>query len=100
MSRYVPQRGDIASLGAGTTLVLTPREYNAHGLVLACAISASEKGRRFEVALPGSIRTAGVVIADQLRSFDWRARGIEFRETAPDELVDEVLARIGALLGM
>jgi len=53
----------------------------------------------FEVKLPAALRTAGVVIADQVHSFAWTQRGAEYRETVPSEILDDVLARVAALLG-
>src|SRR5579864_894101 len=110
MSRYVPARGDIAwidfSPHAGHEqasrrpgLVLSPKDYNmASGLLLACPISGKAKGYRFEVKLPSTIETRGVVISDHIRNMDWRARKAEFKESAPPELVAEVLARIAVLV--
>ncbi len=110
MRSYVPARGDIAwidfSPHAGheqanrrPALVLSPKEYNAaSGLAVACPISSNGKGYRFEVTLPATIETHGVVISDHVRSVDWRARKAEFKEPAPAEVVFEVLARIATLL--
>lgn len=65
---------------------------------MLCPISTKAKGYRFEVALPSDLRTQGVVISDQVRSFDVYARRAEFAEVAPSEIVDEVVARIVAIL--
>ncbi|HET9096731.1 MAG TPA: endoribonuclease MazF [Candidatus Baltobacteraceae bacterium] len=109
MKHYVPDRGDIAwvdfSPNAGheqgkrrPALVLTAKRYNAaSGFAVVCPITSQTKNYVFEVALDQT-RTAGVVIADQFRSFDWRARGIEFRERVPEDVLDDVLAKIIALL--
>ena len=53
---------------------------------------------RFEVELSDEIQTTGVVLSDQVKSFDWRARQIKFIEQISDELVEEVLAKIETLL--
>lgn len=110
MSAYIPDRGDIAwidfSPQAGheqakrrPAIVLSGRRYNAGlGFAIVCPITTKVKGYVFEVPLPGGTETGGVVLADQIRSFDWRARGIEFCERAPQEVLDEVVARIAALL--
>lgn len=110
ISPYAPERGDIAwadfSPNAGheqgkrrPVLVLSPLKYNrAFGLMLVCPMSSRVKGLPFEVALPEELSTCGVVLADQVRSFDWRVRRAAFIERAPQTLLDEVLARIAALL--
>jgi mRNA interferase ChpB len=42
--------------------------------------------------------TQGVVLANQARTVDWKARGARHIESAPQTLVDEVLARVIVLL--
>lgn len=54
---------------------------------------------RWAVPLMGSgTETQGVVLANQARTVDWRARGARHIESAPPTLVDEVLARVMVLL--
>ena len=50
------------------------------------------------VALPPGIGVDGVVMADQVRSVDARARGVRRLTRAPDALLDEVLAIVDAML--
>ena len=107
---YVPDLGDLIWLGAeapsareprprGAALVLTPRNYNAKtALALACPVARQNKGYPFEVVLPPGGIVTGVVLADRIRSIDWRARGAEFAARAPEEVVTEALERIRALL--
>jgi mRNA interferase MazF len=40
----------------------------------------------------------GVILADQVKSLDWRARKAEVACKAPDEVVQEVLLKLGTLL--
>lgn len=107
---YVPDRGDIVWLnftpqagheqaGHRPALVLSPAKYNrASGLMLCCPMTTRVKGYPFEVAvdLPGEAQ--GVVLADQVRSLDWKARGAQRKGRGPDESVADVLAKIQALL--
>lgn len=107
---YQPDRGHLVYLDftphAGTeqagrrpALVLSPLNYNvATGLMFACPITNQVKGSPFEVALPRGTRITGVVLSNQLRSLDWIARNAQFHSHAPQEVVDEVLARIEAIL--
>lgn len=109
-SRYVPARGDLAWLqfdpqigqeqrGQRPALVVSPREYNRKvGLALFCPVTSRVKGYPFEVALPAGGRITGVVLADQLKSLDWRARQAARISAAPEEVVEEVLAKILALV--
>jgi mRNA interferase MazF len=108
-AQYVPDRGDIVKLnfspqegheqaGYHPALILSPARYNKlSSLALMCPITNQSKGFRFEVVLEER-RTTGVVLSDQVKSFDWRARQVKFIEKAPDYLVEEVLAKIETLL--
>jgi len=42
--------------------------------------------------------TQGAVHCHQLKSLDWRARNVRLKETVPQSIVDEALARIEAIL--
>ena len=110
LSRYVPDRGDILWIdlspqagheqaGRRPALVITPKSYNVlRKLMIACPITSKTKRWDFDVVLTGT-KTAGVVLSDQLQSLDWVARKVTFREFAPEHVMDEVLARVAALLG-
>src|SRR5438270_8099109 len=83
---YIPERGDAIWItldpragheqaGRRPALVLSPRAYNGRvGLALLCPITSQVKGYPFEVPLPDGLAVAGVVLADQVKSLDWRAR--------------------------
>lgn len=108
--RYVPARGDLVWLefdpqagheqrGRRPALVISPQAYNSRvGLALFCPVTSQVKDYPFEVALPGSGKVSGVVLADQLKSLDWAARRAQRIEPAPPDVVDEVLAKILTLL--
>jgi mRNA-degrading endonuclease toxin of MazEF toxin-antitoxin module len=44
-------------------------------------------------------KTTGVVLSDQIKSFDWSARAAEFIEHRPD-IAPQVAGKIRALLGL
>lgn len=50
------------------------------------------------MALPTGLGVAGVVLADHVKSLDWRSRRAEFIDHAPEEVVAEVVRRLGLLL--
>ncbi len=107
---YVPRRGDITWLsftpqagreqaGRRPAVVLSPSTYNGTvGLALFCPITNRIKGYPFEVAIPQGLAVAGVVLADHVKSLDWRARQAEFADRLPAAKLNEVLGMIGALL--
>lgn len=107
---YVPDRGDLVWLeftpqtgseqaGRRPALVISPKAYNAKvGLALFCPVTSRVKGYPFEVVLPEGSGVIGVVLADQLKSLDWRARKAKLMERASYELLAMVTARILPLL--
>jgi mRNA interferase MazF len=75
------------------------RTYNAaSSLALLCPVTSSAKGYPFEVRLPTGLPVVGVILADQIRALDWRARGAQHVGRAPVDVVDDVLARLAPLL--
>lgn len=106
----VPERGDVVWLDfdrqAGheqssrrPALVVSPGTYNGRtGLALCCSIASRVKGYPFEVALPEGVGVEGVVLADQLKSLDWRARNASIMARLPDIVVEAVLAQARTLL--
>ena len=76
-------------------LTISPRSYNAKiGLGLFCPITSWVKGYPFEVSFPVGCGTSGVVLADQLKSLDWRARRAKLFERAPPDVVAEAVGKI------
>ena len=108
--RFVPDGGDVVwvsltpqagheQAGRRPALVVSPRAYNTKvGLALLCPITTKVKGYPFEVALPEGQDASGVVLADQVKSPDWRARRVALVGRIPRHTVREVLGKLGALL--
>lgn len=107
---YVPERGDLIWLdftphsgheqaGRRPAIVLSPRSYNQRsGLALFCPITSRVKGYPWEVGVPAHARVTGVILADQVRSLDWRSRNATFIDKAEDSLVLDVVALLGLLI--
>ncbi len=113
MSRGVWQRGDIVvasfdpTLGAEQqgrrpAIVVTHSELNRLGMIGVCPITQGGVAARntgFSVSLMGAgMQTAGVVLVHQFRMIDPSQGGLTLVEQAPDDLVEEVRARVAALL--
>ncbi len=95
---FDPQSGH-EQAGWRPALVLSPALYNrASSLVLLCPITSRVKGYPFEVALPVGLAVSGVVLADQIRSLDWRARKATMVDRAPTSVVRDVLGRLEPLV--
>ncbi len=79
--------------------MISPVAYNEKiGLALLCPITSQVKGYPFEVAIPRGLSVSGVILADQIKSLDWRSREAEFGCDAPHETVDLVLEKLSTLL--
>jgi mRNA interferase MazF len=109
VKNYVPDRGDLVWLnfdptkgheqtGVRPAIVLTPTSFNdLNGLMLACPVTSKIKGYPFEVRVEG-IKIDGVVLADQLRCIDWKARGVKFIEKTPMHSLSQVQEIIKLLI--
>ena len=110
-SAYCPKRGDIIWLtfnpkagheqaGHRPALVLSPESYNRKvGLAILCPITSQVKGYPFEVEIPETSKAAGVVLSDQIKNLDWRARKAAFCCKSPSGVLKQVHAKLGAILG-
>lgn len=110
MSTYIPERGNIIKInfspqtsseqaGFRPALVISPSAYNRlSSLAIICPITSKQKGLNFEVSLPEGLQIYGVILCDQIKSIDWKARGAFFIERISIELMAEVLARIETLV--
>jgi mRNA interferase ChpB len=114
VSRGIPARGDILELsldptrgretrGSRPVLVLSADAFNkASGLLLVAPITQGGTASRengFSVTLVGAgTKTHGVVLCDQTRTVDARARAFRKIEKAPAAIVDEALDAVRAIL--
>ena len=109
-SSYCPRRGDVVWMsfdpragheqaGHRPALVLSPERYNRKvGLALFCPITMQRKGYPFEVAVPEGLKVSGVILSDQVKSLDWRARKTRFGCRLTAETLQEVMGKLGTLL--
>lgn len=106
---YVPEAGDIVWLnfdpqtgheqaGHRPAVVLSPAAYNAKtGLMVCCPMTTQIKSYPFEVVIAGASLSA--VLADQVKSLDWRKRRARRKGTVSAAELAEVRAKIRALIG-
>lgn len=99
VSHKAPKKGDIITLqfsptegheqdGRRPALVLSVEEFNRRTpFLLISPITSKVKGYDFEVPLPKSMRTHGVVLSEQVRTIDWKARKIKIVDSAPESVV-------------
>src|SRR5260221_13387697 len=108
MARYVPQAGDIVwlsftsqasheQMGHRPALVLSPPAYNEKtSLMICCPLTTQIKNYPFEVLIAGA--PASAVLADQVKSLDWRVRKATRKGAVSAEELAEVRAKILALI--
>ena len=107
----VPDRGDVVMLDFDPhvgheqmrrrpALVLSPASFNGvFGLAFVVPITTKPKGHAFEVPLPPGCGARGVAMAQQMKSFDWRARRAKKTGSVPvailettAEIIKEIIA--------
>jgi mRNA interferase MazF len=115
---YHPKRGDLVHLNFSPSaghemadrhyaLVLSPASYNRKsGMAIVCAITSRVRGGPFEVEVPAGLLpekkgvglVTSVIVSDAVRQVDYREREMTFVQTAPRDVVEEVLDRLLAVL--
>lgn len=110
MPSYVPDIGDIVWLhfdpqagheqaGHRPALVLTPARYNGiRGMMVCCPMTSRIKGYPFEVVVNSDPPSA--ILADQIKSLDWKARRAIRKGSISPALLADVQAKIRALLSL
>jgi len=107
--RYVPDTGDVVWIsfdpqagheqaGHRPAVVLSPAVYNAKtSLMICCPMTTQIKKYPFEVIVAG-LRPS-VVLADQIKSLDWRKRRARRKGAISAAELAEVRAKIRVLIG-
>lgn len=106
---YVPDAGDIVWLhfdpqagheqaGHRPAVVRSPASYNSRsGMIVCCPTTTRTKSYPFEVAISG--QPPSVVLADQVKSQDWRARKAARKGKVSSAELAEVRAKLKASIG-
>ena len=88
--------------GQRYVLVLTLSDFNRFGLALVAPVTQGGQFARehgFTVSMMGAgTKTQGVVLCNQVRMLDFTKRNAIVLEAAPETVMDQVLARVRALL--
>ena len=65
---------------------------------LFCPITNRAKGYPFEVPLPPGLPVTGVILVDQVKCLDWRARRAEIVGSVTEPVLAEVQDRLDILM--
>src|SRR5258708_2515055 len=101
---FIPSRGDVVWLtfdpqagreqaGKRPALVLSPQAYNKiTGLAIVCPITSRIKNYPFEVSIQGK-KISGAILADHVKSADWKERNAKLIEKVSAAVLEEVLVK-------
>ena len=106
---YVPERGQFIRLAfdpqagheqmGSPALVVSHTKFNRQmGFIFVCPISNTQRQNPFYVVIPDGEAVTGVVMADQLRSLDYRARRTQEIGECSQDLLQEILSRIEPIM--
>jgi mRNA interferase MazF len=110
LSRYVPQKGDFITVtfdpqsgheqkGRRPALVISNNLFNEHtGLAIVCPLTSSVRKFPLHVAVTDTPDVHGVVMVEQVKSIDYRARQVKTIGKASQSLLEEVLAILDACI--
>jgi mRNA interferase MazF len=107
---YVPERGDVVWInlnpqagheqaGHRPVVILSPSSYNEKvGLMVCCPVTTQSKGYPFEVAIINNPSISGVILADQVKSLDWKIRGVKKRGEVSELELKETFKKLKAVI--
>ncbi len=107
---YIPKRGDFIrisfdpqagheQMGNRPALVVSHERFNQKmGFAFVCPISNTQRKNPFYAVIPEGEAVTGVIMTDQMRSLDFRARQASFIGECPDLLLRDVLRRIKPII--
>ncbi|MBI5584154.1 MAG: type II toxin-antitoxin system PemK/MazF family toxin [Deltaproteobacteria bacterium] len=110
MRSYVPKKGDFIAItfdpqagheqkGRRPALVVSNTLFNEQtGLALVCPLTTTDRGYPFHIGVADSLNVRGFVMAEQVKSIDYRARQAKFISEASDDLLDEILSILDAII--
>jgi len=97
---FNPQSGH-EQAGRRPALVLSPQGYHARtALAVVCPITSNTSAYPFKVLLPDGLPIGGAILADQVKSIDRHARGLQIAGRVPPAVLADVKAKLAALLGL
>jgi mRNA interferase MazF len=107
---YLPKRRDLIwidfdpqagheQMGKRPALVVSHDGFNQKmGFAFVCPISNTQRQNPFYVPIPAGIGVTGVIMTDQMRSLDFKARKASLIGECPELLFQDVLRRIKPIM--
>jgi mRNA interferase MazF len=107
---YIPKRGDFIwidfdpqagheQMGNRPALVISHDDFNEQmGFAYICPISNTQRKNPFYVSIPEGEAVTGVIMTEQMRSLDFRARKATYKGACPELLLQDCLRRIKPII--
>ena len=109
MVRYIPEQGDIVALsfdpqsgheqkGRRPAMIVSNKVFNEHlGLAFACPITNTKRDFPFHIQIE-SENITGYIMAEQMKSIDYKSRNIKFIEKASQQTTNQILGIIESIM--
>lgn len=95
---FDPQGGH-EQAGRRPAIVVSKQSYNeVSTTTMVCPITSTTRNWPFFVELPDEMEIHGKVFTDQVKTFDLKARNYKFIEEAPQEVIEQVMGIIEAIM--
>ena len=93
---FDPQAGH-EQKGRRPALVVSKEAFNkGTGMAICCPITNTDRRMPFHVSIAGRTSLTGFVMCEQVKSLDFRSRGVKLIEQAPGDVLEDVLSIIDA----
>jgi len=107
---YIPKKGDLVVLtfdpqsgheqkGRRPALIISNYLFNKHtGLAVACPITNTDRAFPFHVPLEENASLTGFIMAEQVKSIDYKTRKVKYIEPVSIKTLNTVLALLDAAI--
>ena len=108
MTAWIPKQGDLVALyfdpqagheqkGRRPALVVSKEAFNkGTGMAICCPITNTDRRMPFHVPIAGRTSLTGFVMCEQVKSLDFRSRGMKLIEQVPRDVLEDLLSIIDA----
>ena len=108
MNAWIPKQGDLVALdfdpqagseqkGRRPALVVSKEAFNkGTGMAICCPITNTDRRMPFHVSIAGRTSLTGFMMCEQVKSLDFRSRGMKLIEQVPRDVLEDVLSIIDA----
>ena len=80
-------------------MVVSATLFNTHsGFCWVVPVTSQQKGLPSETLLPQGLPVQGALLLSQMRSIDWRARPFSVAGLVQPDFLDDILARLSAVI--